>query len=196
MAVFVSAIMPLSAEMVLWFEGMGVIFQLGVACLGNVLVDWNMVGDAMNYLVMGSVHRNDRQKNNRESRFIFHGAQGRTRTDTPCGGGFWVPCVYQFRHLGSGFGLLENDIIKHKYSVSTNFCKNIKKDGWYWSVLNKNSDLIWVKKVGVTMWDRVLEMQSEIKFAVRCDWWLIESVYCACDGMCVMKYRLRMYLCG
>jgi len=26
-----------------------------------------------------------------------------------------------------------------------------------------------VKKVGVTMWDRVLEMQSEIKFAVRCD---------------------------
>ena len=33
-------------------------------------------------------HRNNRQKNNRESRFIFHGAQGRTRTDTPCGGGF------------------------------------------------------------------------------------------------------------
>ena len=165
-AVFVSemrianGLMSLSAEMMLWFEGMGVIFQLGVACLGNVLVDWNMAGDAMNYLVMGSGHGNDRQKNNRESRFIFHGAQGRTRTDTPCGGGFWVPCVYQFRHLGSGFGLLENDIIKHKYSVSTNFCKNIKKDGWYWNVVNKNSDLIWVKKVGVTMWDRVLEMQS------------------------------------
>ena len=140
------------------------------------------------------VHTEMTGKNNRESRFIFHGAQGRTRTDTPCGGGFWVPCVYQFRHLGSGFGLLENDIIKHKYSVSTNFCKNIKKDGWCLSVLNKNSDLIWVKKVGVTMWDRVFEMQSEIKFAARCDWWLIESVYCVCDGMCVMKYRLRMCL--
>ena len=150
--------MSLIAEMMRWFED--VIFAARMVCLSEVLVDWRMAGDAMNCVVMGSTHRNDRQKNNRESRFIFHGAQGRTRTDTPCGGGFWVPCVYQFRHLGSGFGLLENDIIKHKYSVSTNFCKNIKKDGWYWNVVNKNSDLIWVKKVGVTMWDRVLEMQS------------------------------------
>ena len=144
----------------LWFKGVDVVFDARVVWLGEVVADWNWAGGAMNRLVIGSEYQNERQKNNRESRFIFHGAQGRTRTDTPCGGGFWVPCVYQFRHLGSGFGLLENDIIKHKYSVSTNFCKNIKKDGWCWSVVNKNSDLIWVKKVGVTMWDRVLEMQS------------------------------------
>ena len=152
-----NGLMSLSAEMMRWFED--VIFVARMVCLSEVLVDWSMEGDAVHRLVMGGWHGNGRQKNNRESRFIFHGAQGRTRTDTPCGGGFWVPCVYQFRHLGSGFGLLENDIIKHKYSVSTNFCKNIKKDGWYWSVLNKNSDLIWVKKVGVTMeqgvWDAI-----------------------------------------
>ena len=125
---------------------MGVILQLGVACLGNVLVDWNMAGDAMNRLVMEIAHGNDRQKNNRESRFIFHGAQGRTRTDTPCGGGFWVPCVYQFRHLGSGFGLLENDIIKHQYLVSTNFYNKIKKYAWASGVISKNSGLWWWRK--------------------------------------------------
>ena len=102
-------------------------------------------------LVMGSAHGNNRQKNNRESRFIFHGAQGRTRTDTPCGGGFWVPCVYQFRHLGSGFGLLKNGIIKHQYLVSTNFCKKIKKHAWASGVISKNSGLWWEENECVTM---------------------------------------------
>ena len=162
-----NGLMSLSAEMMLWFEGMGVIFQLGVACLGNVLVDWNMAGDAMNYLVMGSVHRNDRQKNNRESRFIFHGAQGRTRTDTPCGGGFWVPCVYQFRHLGSGFGLLENDIIKHQYLVSTDFYNKIKKYAWASGVISKNSGLWWGRK-----WVCGHGKRIKTKFRHVNSWWL------------------------
>ena len=29
------------------------------------------------------------------------GAESRNRTGTPCGAGFWVQCVYQFRHLGN-----------------------------------------------------------------------------------------------
>ena len=146
-----NGLMRLSAEMMLWFERMGVIFAVRVVCLSEKLVDWKMTGDEMNCLVMGSAHRNDRQKNNRESRFIFHGAQGRTRTDTPCGGGFWVPCVYQFRHLGSGFGLLKNGIIKHQYLVSTNFCKKIKKHAWASGVISKNSGLWWEENECVTM---------------------------------------------
>ena len=159
-----NGLMSLSAEMMRWFED--VIFVARMVCLSEVLVDWSMEGDAVHRLVMGGWHGNGRQKNNRESRFIFHGAQGRTRTDTPCGGGFWVPCVYQFRHLGSGFGLLENDIIKHQYLVSTDFYKKIKKYAWASGVISKNSGLWWGENERVIM---AMGLKSNLGMGIRID---------------------------
>ena len=54
---------------------------------------------------------------------LLTGAQGRTRTDTPCGGGFWVPCVYQFRHLGRRWKVA---IIMYFVKVSSITLRNLQ----------------------------------------------------------------------
>ena len=60
------------------------------------------------------------KKQQKKSNNPLSGTRGRTRTDKPFGGGFWIPCVYQFRHSGLEYAFT---IFKIAYDLSKHYPK-------------------------------------------------------------------------